>query len=525
MQSRRDPLLTRRLRRQASIVLGVGALGCALLGSCGGSSRAQPSAPHAALMQERSNAVPTPSSAVSATASRLLDWPEFGLNPQRSDATEQPTGITAANVGHLKRIEVKLPGTVDSSPIYLHDVTIAGVQRAAIIVTTTYGKTLALDASSGAILWSFTPHGYSSFAGSAQITTATPIVDPNGQFVYAASPNGEIHKLSLATGKEAGAAWPVSITKDPTHEKIASALNIDGPYLIATTGGYIGDIPPYQGHVVLIERSSGRIAAIFNTLCANRRKLIVPSSCPASDSAILSRAGAIVEPGGRALLIDTGNGPWNGRTNFGDSVLELTVPGLRLRQEYTPPNQEQLNTSDTDLGSSGPALLGHDRIALTGKDGVLRVLSLSKMNGHPPSSAERPLPRLGGAVQTQPLAGGGELFTAPAVWAKGAQTTVFIGAENSTDAYVLKHGRLHLAWRSPLPGTSPILAGGLLYVYDPVQGGIEVYRPASPHPLARLVGSSGHWNSPIVVDGHVIEPEGDANDHALTGTLQIFSAP
>ena len=29
---------------------------------------------------------------------------------------------------------------------------------------------------------------------------------------------------------------------------------------------------------------------------------------------------------------------------------------------------------------------------------------------------------------------------------------------------------------------------------------------------------------PIVVDGHVVEPEGNANDHKLTGALEIFSA-
>lgn len=203
-------------------------------------------------------------------------------------------------------------------------------------------------------------------------------------------------------------------------------------------------------------------------------------------------------------------------------MLELTAPSLRLRQDYTPPNQEQLNTSDTDLGSSAPALLGHDRIALAGKDGVLRVLSLSRMDGHAPAG-DGPHPHLGGAVQTMPLAGGGMLFTAPAVWRHGARTTMFVSDEHATAAYVLSNGRLRLAWQNALPGTSPIYAGGLLYVYDPDEGGIEVYRPSSPHPIAKLPGGGGHWNSPIVVDGHVIEPEGDANEHALTGTLRIFS--
>ena len=67
------------------------------------------------------------------------------------------------------------------------------------------------------------------------------------------------------------------------------------------------------------------------------------------------------------------------------------------------------------------------------------------------------------------------------------------------------------------------MAGGLLYVYDPAGGGTYVYEPRSARPIAKLPGTPGHWNSPIAVDGHVIEPEGDANEHKLTGTLEIFS--
>ena len=67
------------------------------------------------------------------------------------------------------------------------------------------------------------------------------------------------------------------------------------------------------------------------------------------------------------------------------------------------------------------------------------------------------------------------------------------------------------------------MAGELLYVYHPEAGGIDVYTPGSPRPIAKLAGAPGHWNSPIVVDGHIVEPEGDANDHRLTGTLDLFS--
>ena len=486
---------------------------CFLIAACGSSAPAEVSTPTTTVA-----AIPTPAR---VARKRLLDWPEFGLSPQRSDSSEDATGITSANVAHLHQLKLTLAGTVDSSPIYLHGALVGGAAHNVIVVTTTYGKTLAIDADSGRILWTFTAPGYRAWAGTAQITTTSPLVDPDRGFVYAASPNGLIHKLSLANGSEDNAgAWPVSITRDPTHEKLGSALNIDGPDVIATTSGYFGDVPTYQGHVVLISRASGRVQAVLNTLCANRRTIILPTSCPQSDSAILSRGGAVVEPGGGRLLIDTGNASWNGTTDFGDSVLELTFPGLTLRQAFTPTDQETLSTSDLDLGSSAPALLGEDRVVLAGKDGIMRVLQLSRLDGRPPSSHET----LGGEVERLQIPGGGELFTAPAVWRRDGHTTIFVADENGTAAYVMRRGRLYEAWKNQAAGTSPVMAGGLLYVYDPSSGGINVYHAGSPRPIAKLPGSSGHWNSPIVVDGHVVEPEGDANDHSLSGTLEIFSA-
>ena len=368
------------------------------MGACGGSSDAAKSSAPASTDVASAHA-PQPA---------LLEWPEYGLNPQRTNATSQATGITAANVAHLRHQQVTLPGTVDSSPIYVHAATVAGATHNVIVVTTTYGKTLAIDADSGRILWTFTPPGYGGFAGSAQITNAAPLADPDHRFVYAVSPNGLIHKLALENGTEDRAgAWPVSITRDATHEKVAPALNIDGSYVIVTTGGYIGDTPPYQGHVVAIDRESGHIAAVFNTLCASRHSLIVPSSCHSSDSAIWSRAGAVVEPGGKRIVVVTGNAPWNGTTDFGDSAVELTFPGLRFRQAFTPSNQQQLNENDGDLGSGGPALLSAHQVLIGGKDGLLRVLDLAHMDGHAPSASREVL---GGEAQTVSLPGGGELL-------------------------------------------------------------------------------------------------------------------
>ncbi len=453
-------------------------------------------------------------SGTAASAPRLTDWPEFGLNAQRANATDATTGINAANVGRLHLRTVALPGTVDSSAIYVHAALVRGAPHDVAIVTTDYGITLAIDANSGAILWRFVPPGTAAWQGSAQVTTASPIADPGGASVYTTSPNGLVHKLSLANGREQR-GWPVRITPAPRTEKLTASLNIADDELLATTGGYFGDAPPYVGHIVAISLASGHVEHVFNTLCANRATIIDPRTCSASDSAILSRSGPVVEPGAARLLIATGNAPYNGTTDFGDSVIELTLPALKLRQVYTPTDQAKLNSNDLDLGSGSPALLPGNLAWIAGKDGLQRVLSLTALDGRPPGTR----PRTGGELQTLPTPGRQQLFTTPAVW----HNLLFVADDGGTAAYRVSGQRLQPVWQNTTPGTSPIVAGGLLYVYDPTGGGIAVYRPTSGHAITTLAAASGHWNSPIVVDGHIIEPTGNDNDHSLTGSLVIYS--
>jgi hypothetical protein len=412
---------------------------------------------------------------------------------------------------------VSLPGTVDSSPIYLHRVRVHGHRRDVFLVTTTYGRTLAIDARSGRRLWQLVPRSTRSLEGGPQFTTATPVADPDRRHVYAASPDGHIHKLSVASGHEAR-GWPRSVTRDPTHEKIAAALNLSGPWVLVTTGGYIGDAPPYQGHVVSISRRSGRIGHVFNSLCSDRHGIIVPSSCAASDSAIWARAGAVVEPRSHRLLVATGNAPFNGRTDWGDSVLELSSGARSLRQSYTPSDQAELNSTDADLGSTAPALVPESRPRFGvqgGKDHRLKLLRLSRLNGRSATHG----PRTGGEVQVSRPDGGVPVFTTPAV----AGSLVFTADGDGTAAFALRGSRLSRVWVNSRPGTSPVLAGGLLWVYDPADGGLYVYRPSSGVGVARLPAGPGHWSSPIVVDGRVALPEGDANDHRTHGVLDIYS--
>jgi outer membrane protein assembly factor BamB len=435
-----------------------------------------------------------------------IDWPVAGFTPARPYSGPLVTGITAKNVGRLRRQQVRLPGTVDSMPIYLHGVKVAGRTRDVFFVTTTYGITLAVSAKNGRILWRFTPPGYSSYAGSPQITTMTPVADPDRTAIYAGAPDGRIRKLSAATGK---VVWSTSITRDPTHEKLAAPLNFANGLVIVATGGYIGDAPPYQGHVVTLRPSNGRIVAVWNSLCSDRHELIEPSSCDASDSAIWGRNAPVIDPASGDILVATGNGPFDGRTNWGDSVLVLSPDATRLLKHWTPSNHEQLNDNDLDLGSTAAGLLSGGYFVQGGKDGRLRLLQLSRLAGADSST--------GGELQTVPVPGPTDMFSAPAIW---QGQWVFVATSRGTAAWQLQGNRLHQAWSNGNAGTTPVVAGGLLYVQW--GGGIRVYAPTTGAQLASLPIGDAHWQAPIVVDGRIADGEGNANEHAEAGVLDIY---
>jgi outer membrane protein assembly factor BamB len=440
------------------------------------------------------------------------DWPMFGGNVESNSANQAPTGITAGNVTQLVRRQIKLDGTVDASAIYLQGVMLHGERHNSIFVTTTYGKTLALDANSGGILWEYTPPGYEALAGTRQITNSTPAADTDRQYIYAASPDGYIQKLAVSDGRP---VWRAAMTKLAEREKLASPLKFYRGHVIAVTAGYIGDRPPYQGHVAVVDGNSGKVLQVWNSLCSNRDGLLEPGSCPQTQSAIWGRAGAVVDPDSGEIFIATGNGEWNGTSAWGDALVELS-PTATMLANYTPADTARLNARDLDLGSSSPVLLGGDLIAQGGKDGKIRLLSRKAIAG---STAHQ-----GNELQIVSTPSGTDLFAQPVVWRQDGHVWMFAADNGGTAAWELENSRLQEKWKNATGGTSPFEAGGLLFVYARA-GGLNVYEAASGKLIATLPCGPGHWSSPIVLQGQIILPEGNANDHATTGVLDIWSLP
>ena len=450
---------------------------------------------------------PTPPGSDTSGLASLASWPLFGYDPARGNAFDGDTGIDARDLSRLEHERVELPGTADSSPVYV---------RGRVLVTMSYGKVASVDADSGRLDWTFVPEGVEGWEGTSQITQSSPAADPGQGYVYSYSPDGRLHKLSLADGREVRSeGWPAVVTRDPVHEKVAPALNLVDDLVLVATGGYIGDAPPYQGHVVAVDRQSGRLMNVFNTLCSDREGLLDPASCPESGSAIWGRGGVVVDPETGNLLVATGDGEWNGSTYWGDSVLVLSPDAGELDASYTPVNEQELDDGDVDLASGSPAVVAPHLIVQGGKDGLLRVLDLRTLGrgerGHEAAVVDAPAER--------------GVFSAPAVWRTANTTWIFIANSAATAAYVVKDATLDQRWEIETPGTSPVLAGGLLYVYDPGGSGLHVYDPRTGYEQGVLPAGRGHWNSPIVVDGIVALPEGNANDHGTRGILNIYRLP
>ena len=450
-------------------------------------------------------------SAIAQPAGR--DWPQFGSDLAGSGAPTAPTGITAANINSLTRLEVKLDGAVDASPIYLHGVTVMGSKHDVFFVTTSYGKTIAVDADHGAILWEYTPTRYSTWASSAQITNSTPVADPDRKSIYAASPDGMIQKLNISDGHM---VWTTPITRLPEREKIDSPLRVFDGHIIAVTGGHFGDGPPYQGHVVILDAASGKLLHVWNSLCSNRTGGMDPNSCPSKQSAIWGRAGAVIDITTGNIFVATGNGPYNGVTDWGDAIVELNSSATQTLGNYTPSNNSYLYEDDLDLGSTSPVLLGDGLLAQGGKDAKIRLLSIKQIAGVASHK--------GGELQTVSSPTGDMILTAPVAWHHGGETWLIATDYGGAAAWKLQNAKLVEVWKNGNSGTSPVVADGLLYIYSP-RGSLGVYDPTTGKRIAELKCGRGHWNSPIVVDGRIALPDGNANQRSTSGILNIWSLP
>lgn len=445
------------------------------------------------------------------TTTKQVAWPAFDGGGQRSGINTNETTISRANVAKLTRKwQHRLSGTVDGAPVEQPNVTTAAGVKTLLFVTTTKGSLIALDAATGNQVWQANTTG-------PNFTTSSPALDPNGQFVYGYGVDGKMHKYAVGTGAETTTGgWPVTITLMPNVEKGSSPINVGNGYLYMVTSGYPGDGGHYEGHVVAINLASGKVT-VFNSLCANITQLLGPNSCQQVQSGIWARGGAVIDPVTGNVFVSTGNGLYdanNGGHNYGDTVIELTPDLANIVDTYTPNNFAALQAADQDLASAAPVMLPKQANSSTpymfvqaGKDNNLRLINRQNMSGK-----GRPN-NVGGELQTIGLPQGGDVDTHPIAWTDANNKTwVFVANFSGFSAFQVvtdPNGRssLKFMYQNANAGSSPFMANGILYIQS--ANVIRATDPTTGNTLWSGQIGSLHWQSPIVVNGQVIVPDGN----------------
>lgn len=457
-----------------------------------------------------------------ATAATAATWPTFDGNASRAAWLNSDTSIGPQNVKTLtRRWSIALDNVADSTPIYVEQPRSRGRTAPPMLYQTDRrGTTYGIDAASGTIVWRFKAAG-------PKITQSTPVLDPSGSAIYVPATDGYVHKVDVLSGAEVSApGFPVRITLDPKREKDAGALNLANGYLYAATLGYIGDGPPYQGHVVSVQLSDGT-TNVFNSLCSNVQMLLAPTQCSSERSGIWARAAVVVDPDasmdGR-VYVTTGNGPFSpSEFDYGDSVIALSADGSMIEDSFTPSDYVQRAENDLDLGSTAPAMLPPVPNSSTpllavqgGKGRMFYLFNRARLGG------------VGGELQVVHLKG--DLMTAPATWQDpSGRAWVFVGQPSGVRAFTVvtdnSFSQLQPVWDAHVHGTSPVVTNGLVFVAS--TGAVRALSAANGSVLwsstdSGVGGTIGniHWQSVVVADGavYVSDLSGNLTAYALNGS-------
>jgi hypothetical protein len=461
-------------------------------------------------------------------------------------------------------------GKVDAEPLYASSVTVPsnGLHNL-LIVATEHDTVYAFDADTGATVWQTSTlmagETSSDSRSCGQVipeigVTATPVIDrtrgPNGAiYVVAMSKDGaghyhqRLHALDLALGTELfggpveiSATYPgtgdgsngTSVIFDPGQYKERAALLLLSGVIYLAWASHC-DIRPYTGWVMGYSASSLTQTTVIN---------LVPNG---SEGAIwMSGAGLAADSAGNVYFLDA-NGDFDGNLNaqgfpssgnYGNAFMKLsTATGLSVADYFEMYNQQQENSSDTDLGSGGAVVLpdlsdgsGHTlHLAVgAGKDTNLYVVNRDSM-GKFSSSSNNIFQELPGVLS-------GGVYAMPAYF----NGNVYYGSVGSPiRAFQISNGKLsstatvQTANSFGYPGTTPSVtangtSNGILWAVE--NGGTAVLHAYDATTLNELYnsnqasggrdqfGAGNKFITPMIVNGKVFV--GTTNGVAVFGILR-----
>jgi outer membrane protein assembly factor BamB len=490
-------------------------------------------------------------------ASGKIDWLQFNGDARHYGNNTLETQITPQNVGSLAKLfTVTLPAKTDSAVSVLTNVSTAQGVRDLAFVLTGDGHTMALDAQTGATIWSQSvPNNLPDGGGpNVESMRSTPAIDPSRSWVYAYGWDGYIHKYAVATGAEATTGgWPELLTLKPDQEHGAPGISIatvgSTSYLYMSAGGYAFDTGEYQGHLVTVNLSTGT-QNVFNALCSDQTVQLAHApatpSCAYTGGGIWGRSGAIYDSDTGHTYIATGNGTGGKQGSsfspanhvWAMSLLALNPDGTGNAashndplDSYTPAAWATLTGKDLDLGSCSPLIIpgGTSKyphiVVQTGKDAMLRIINLDNMGANNAACAST---HTGCEVYSTTLQTGGEVQNAMALWQNPADGTYWIyvaSPAKGLNAYQFAsdasgNPSLTFKWDIAIGGSSPFVANNVVYWMTSTGTSTGKIQALDPTTGAQLWADTSianvHWESPVVVNGILY-----VNDHA--GNLTAYS--
>jgi hypothetical protein len=355
----------------------------------------------------------------------------------RAGANTLETILTTANVNQSqfgKKFADAVDGQVYAQPLYVSALNIAGGTHNVVYVCTEHDSVYAFDGDTGgAALWqvslgtSVTDQNCGDLVPEVGIT-GTPVIDLGSNTLYVDAKTEEganhfhrLHALDLSTGAEKfGGPVTISatvpgVTFDAFNQHQRAGLLLLNGVVYLAYGSHC-DHGAYHGWLLGYNAGPGTISQVTAYCTTPTGQQGAIWSCgmgPAADA-------------NGYIYVETGNGTWDGVSNFGDSFIKFsTAGGLAVADWFTPHNQSQLNSSDLDLGSGGPVLVPPHYVVGLGKTGAMYLCNPNNM-GHFNASMDSCLQSFIASAQSSTVG------TSPVYWNGPAKQYLFISSGKDT---------------------------------------------------------------------------------------------
>ncbi len=388
--------------------------------------------------------------AMASPSARAADVLTQHNNQFRTGANTNETQLTTANVNSTefgKLFSYAVDGYVFGQPLYVSGLAISGGAHNVLYVVTMEDSVYAFDADSNTTYWhkqftggSIAPVPITDITGNNNLNIhgdvgilSTPVIDRTSGTIYllARTKNTSsgtyiqtLHALDLATGNEKFGG-PVNINASGFNTKMQNQR----PGLAEANGniyicwGSHEDITPYNGWMMAYNASTLAQVAVFNTTPGGSQGAIwMAGQAPAIDNS-------------GNLYVTTGNGDWNGTSQWGETCLKMSST-LSVLDWATPANYASLNSGDTDFGAGGcllvPGSSGYPSTSYVltgGKEGKIFVLDKGAGNMGHETSGDTGEHQIWQAIQT--TACSHHIHGTPVYWNSGSQgQVIYVWGEN-----------------------------------------------------------------------------------------------